>query len=432
MDQQILIIEDSPTQAAQLRHILEIHHYRVSAVSSGWEALAALAPHRPRPALIISDVIMPEMDGYELCRRIKADDRHRDIPVVLLTSLSDPRDVIRGLECGADSFITKPYSEEHLISQIERLVAGRFVTETAEPGEGLAVHFGAEDYVITADRRQILNLLLSTYETAIQQNRDLRAARDEVCGLNEQLEAANCEMEAANQDLKTANRELETANQDLEAFSYTVSHDLRSPLTGIDGFCQLLLDDSCTLSAEKTREFIGHIQSAADRMGQLITTILDFSKLTRKRLERETVDLGKLALSIAMELRSREPQRTVTFRISEGGVVTGDAQLLLVVLDNLIGNAWKYSGKRTDAVIEFGSLKKEGETVYFVRDNGAGFDMTYAGKLFTAFERLHDSEEFEGIGIGLATAKRIIQRHGGEIWAEGEEGKGATFYFTLG
>jgi len=407
--EEILIIEDSLTQAEQLRDILERHHYRVSAAANGREALAAIAVSKP--ALIISDIIMPEMDGYELCSRIKADERYRGIPVILLTSLSNPRDVIRGLECGADNFITKPYNEEYLLSRIRQMEAERSRPGGADPAAGLALHFGGQDYVITADRRQIVNLLLSTYETAVQQNRELTKARDELHGLNEQLE---------------------TANKELESFSYTVSHDLRSPLTCINGYCQLLKDLCGESLDEQSKEFVQEIQEATDRMGQLITTLLNFSQLTRKEINRETVNLGKLAQTIALDLRLREPRRKVTLKIAEGGVVDGDAKLLRVVLDNLIGNAWKYSGKRAEAVIEFGILDEGREKVYFVRDNGVGFDMAYADKLFAAFERLHDSEEFEGIGIGLVTVQRIIQRHGGRIWAEGEVGKGATFYFTLG
>ncbi len=407
--EEILIIEDSLTQAEQLRDILERHHYRVSAAGNGREALAAIAVSKP--ALIISDIIMPEMDGYELCSRIKADERYRGIPVILLTSLSNPRDVIRGLECGADNFITKPYNEEYLLSRIRHMETDRSRPEGEDPAGGLALHFGGQDYVITADRRQIVNLLLSTYETAVQQNRELTKARDELHGLNEQLE---------------------TANKELESFSYTVSHDLRSPLTCINGYCQLLTDLCGESLDEQSKEFVQEIQEATDRMGQLITTLLNFSQLTRKEINRETVNLGKLAQTIALDLRLREPRRKVTLKIAEGGVVDGDAKLLRVVLDNLIGNAWKYSGKRAEAVIEFGILDEGREKVYFVRDNGVGFDMAYADKLFAAFERLHDSEEFEGIGIGLVTVQRIIQRHGGRIWAEGEVGKGATFYFTLG
>jgi two-component system sensor histidine kinase/response regulator len=407
--EEILIIEDSLTQAEQLRDILERHDYRVSAAANGREALAAMAARKP--SLIISDIIMPEMDGYELCSRIKADERYREIPVILLTSLSNPQDVIRGLECGADNFITKPYNEEYLLSRIRHMEMDRSRPEGAEPAGGLTLHHGGQEYVITAGRRQIVNLLLSTYETALQQNRELTKARDELHDLNEQLE---------------------TANKELEAFSYTVSHDLRSPLTCINGYCQLLADLCGESLDDQSKEFVQEIQEATDRMGQLITTLLNFSQLTRKEITRETVNLSKLAQTISLDLRLREPGRKVTFNIAEGGVVNGDAKLLRVVLDNLVGNAWKYSGKRADAVIEFGMLDQGREKVYFVRDNGVGFDMAYADRLFAAFERLHDSEEFEGIGIGLVTVQRIIQRHGGRIWAEGEEGKGATFYFTLG
>ena len=407
--EEILIIEDSPTQAEQLRDILERHHYRVSVAANGREALATLAVRRP--SLIISDIIMPEMDGYELCRRIKADERCRDIPVMLLTSLSNPRDVIRGLECGADNFITKPYNEEYLISRIRCMEADRLRRGDAEPEEGLKLHFGGEEYVITADRRQIVNLLLSTYETAVHQNRELSMARDELRGLIEQLAGAN---------------------KELEAFSYTVSHDLRSPLTCINGYCQLLAEFCADRLDEQGRDFIREIRGASERMGQLITTLLNFSQLTRKEIRRETVNLGYLAKAVALDLKMREPGRTVIFKIAEGGVVSGDPKLLRAVLDNLIGNAWKYSGKCSEAVIEFGMQERRGETVYFVRDNGAGFDMGFADKLFAAFERLHDADEFEGIGIGLATVKRIVERHGGKIWAEGDVGKGATFYFTLG
>ncbi|HEY6872699.1 MAG TPA: response regulator [Geobacteraceae bacterium] len=405
----ILIVEDSPTQAEQLRYILEKHGHRVMAAGNGRQALSVMAEEKP--GLIISDIIMPEMDGYELCRAIKADERYRDIPVILLTSLADPHDVIRGLECGADNFITKPYDETYLLSRIMNIGMERSRRGAADGAEGVEIFFGCRKFMITADRRQILNLLLSTYETAIQKNRELSRARDELRELNDQLEAAN---------------------KELEAFSYTVSHDLRAPLTGISGYCQLLAEFSAGSLDEQGKEFVREIAGAADRMDQLITTILNFSQLTRKAINRETVDLSRLARSVSRDLLLRNPERTVTFRIAEGVMADGDAKLLRVVLENLLGNAWKYTGTRHGAVIEFGVLEQGGEAVHFIRDNGVGFDMASAERLFGAFQRLHDAEEFEGIGIGLATVERIIQRHGGRVWAEGEEGKGATFYFTLG
>jgi signal transduction histidine kinase len=406
--EEILVVEDSPTQAAHLRHILEKHGFHVSVAVNGREALAVAA--ETRPALILTDVIMPEMDGYELCSRIKGDERFRDSIVILLTSLSDPADVIRGLECGADNFITKPYTEEYLLSRIVNMQLERQQRTSPEGTNGLEMFFDCRKFQITADRRQVLNLLLSTYEAAIQKNRELIRARDELNDLNARLEAANHE---------------------LEAFNYTVSHDLRAPLTGIVGFSEVLLDMCGDRLDEECTEYMRHILGSARRMDQLINTLLEFSRLTRAEMNCEAVDLSRLARTIAVELKMKEPGRRVHFTIAEGITVNGDARLLRAVMENLLGNAWKYTGKREEAQIEFGTTEGTGTPVYFVRDNGAGFDEAFADKLFVPFQRLHDQEEFQGHGIGLATVQRIIQRHGGRIWAEGEPGRGATFSFTL-
>lgn len=405
---EVLIIEDSPTQAEQLRDMLERHGYRVTLAGNGRQALAVMAERKP--GLIITDVIMPEMDGYELCRAVKGDERLRDIPVILLTSLADPHDVIRGLECGADNFITKPYDETSLLYRIINMQMERHHRSTPDGEGGVEVFFDCRKFLITADRRQALNLLLSTYETAIQKNRELSRARD---------------------DLRAANERLETANRDLEAFGYTVSHDLRSPLSCITGYAQLLLELCVGRLDEQCKGFVEDIRDAAGRMEQLITTILHFSQVTRKEMNRQAVNLSRLAQAVMLDLKMREPDRRVSFTIAEGVEVDGDAKLLRVVLENLIGNAWKYTGKREEARIEFGTAYIEGAPACFVRDNGAGFDMGQADKLFRAFDRLHDSDEFEGLGIGLATVQRIIERHGGRIWAEGAPGRGATFWFSL-
>ena len=404
----ILIIEDSPTQAEHLRHILEKHGYRAVVAGNGREALA-LFPET-NPSLIISDIVMPEMDGYELCRRIKEKCEDLETPVILLTALSDPHDVIRGLACGADAFITKPYKEEYLLSRIDYLLTNRSHCREGTAEEGVAIEFSGRQYRITADRRQILDLLLSTYETAMQKNNELITARDELSRLNERLE---------------------TANRDLESFNYTVSHDLRGPLTNISGFCQVLRELYADTLDDQAKEFVTEIYRATRRMDKLIGSLLRFAQMNRRELELDSVDLSHLALAVATDLRYREPQRTVNVAIAEGVVVEGDPVLLRVVMENLIGNAWKYSGKRETAEIEFGVIETRGDRTFFVRDNGAGFDMDQAHRLFGAFERLHSREEFEGSGIGLATVQRIIQRHGGRVWAEGEVDRGATFYFTL-
>ncbi|MCM2358334.1 MAG: ATP-binding protein [Geobacteraceae bacterium] len=262
-------------------------------------------------------------------------------------------------------------------------------------------------------------------------NTDLAARAAELEEANCELEATLNELEASNDELEMTNRELEAANQELEAFNYTVSHDLRSPITCITGYSQILLEFPADRLAEQGRGYVEEIQAAADRMTQLISTLLNFSRLSRSEINRTTVDLSELARAVAAQLRINEPQRRVAFTIAEGLVADGDSRLLRAVLENLIGNAWKYTGRRAEAAIEFGTTDCGGETAFFVRDNGAGFDMGEAGRLFVPFQRLHDREEFEGSGIGLATVRRIVERHGGRVWAEGEPGQGATFYFTL-
>ncbi len=224
---------------------------------------------------------------------------------------------------------------------------------------------------------------------------------------------------------------LETANSDLEAFNYTVSHDLLSPLTIINGYCQRIKKVCSTKLDEQSLEYISVIQAEAQRMKELVDTLLELSCLTKCKLNPVPVDLSELVKSVTDELILTNPQRHVTFTIAEKVMVTGDQKLFHIALENLLGNAWKYTDKTAEAVIEFGCSDCEGSPVYFVRDNGAGFDMAQADKLFTAFSRLKGSETYEGMGIGLATVKRIIDRHGGKVWAESEVGTGATFFFTL-
>ena len=234
-----------------------------------------------------------------------------------------------------------------------------------------------------------------------------------------------------NADLARRSAELETTNKELEAFTYSVSHDLRAPLRAIDGFSQVIEED---YGEELDAEGLSHLRRvrlATQRMGELIDDLLGLSRLTRQEIYLETVDLSALAGSVAQSLLQNEPHRHVDFAVAEGARTQGDRSLLEVVLQNLLANAWKFTSRQPNARIEFGIHEKDGKPVFFVRDNGAGFDMAYAGKLFGAFQRLHTQDEFQGHGIGLAIVHRVIRRHGGRIWAEGEVGKGATFSFTL-
>ncbi len=226
--------------------------------------------------------------------------------------------------------------------------------------------------------------------------------------------------------------ELAAANRELEAFSYSVSHDLRAPLRSIDGFSQAVLEDYAGKLDDQGRDYLSRVRTATQHMGHLIDDLIKLARVARAEIRRETVDLSALAGEVLAELQKSEPGRRVECRIEPGLTAGGDARLLRVVLDNLLGNAWKFTGRQPRPCIEFGAIRDtDGAPAFFVRDNGAGFDMTYAGKLFGAFQRLHTLSEFPGTGVGLATVQRIVHRHGGRVWAEGAVEKGATFYFTL-
>ncbi len=226
--------------------------------------------------------------------------------------------------------------------------------------------------------------------------------------------------------------QLELANRELESFAYSVSHDLRAPLRAIDGFARAVLEDHGERLPPEGRAYLERVCHAAERMGRLIDDLLALSRVTRREMHRRRVDLSALARAIADELAADEPGRAVDVRIAPGLAVEADPGLVRLLLENLLRNAWKYTRPRTRAVVEFGAERGgAGATVFFVRDNGVGFDMRHAGRLFQPFQRLHRDEEFEGTGIGLATALRVVRRHGGRIWAEAEPGRGAVFRFTL-
>ncbi|HEX9046255.1 MAG TPA: ATP-binding protein, partial [Verrucomicrobiae bacterium] len=234
-----------------------------------------------------------------------------------------------------------------------------------------------------------------------------------------------------NQLLRQTHDQLVFANQELESFSYSVSHDLRAPLRSIDGFSRILLDDCGEKLDADGRELLGRLRAAAQRMTKLIDDLLALSRHTRAEMHRRDTNLSELARTIADELKTAAPARAVEFCIAPNLTAPADAALMRVALENLLGNAWKFTAKQPSARIEFGETKRDGMRVFFVRDNGAGFNMQYANKLFVAFQRLHSAADYPGTGIGLATVQRIIHRHGGRIWAEGVQGQGATFYFTL-
>ncbi|MCT7983953.1 PAS domain S-box protein [Laspinema sp. A4] len=289
-------------------------------------------------------------------------------------------------------------------------------------------HFEVSIYPVMDSQGQVTHL--AVFDCDISD----RCQREDVMGqLNAQLERRVTERTA----------ELQSANQELEAFCYSVSHDLRAPLRAIGGFTQAVIEDYQTVLDETGKDYLHRVCAATERMNHLINALLNLSRVTRTQMQRKPVNLSKMARAIATELQETQRDRPVRFKFAEGLMAEGDPHLLQVMLENLLGNAWKFTSKTANACIEFGISDRPvlppgkrvsgtaNKTLYFVRDNGAGFNMTYADKLFAPFQRLHQTTEFEGTGIGLATVSRIVQRHGGQVWATSEVNQGAAFYFTL-
>jgi signal transduction histidine kinase len=280
--------------------------------------------------------------------------------------------------------------------------------------------FSQEKKQLEGTQRAVLNIL-----------EDFEGEKANVELANEQLEMEINERKRAEEEIQRTNRELRAANKELEAFSYSVSHDLRTPLRSIDGFSQALLEDYGDRLDSTAREHLQRVRLAAQRMAALIDDMLNLSRVTRCELHREKLDLTAMAMVIAAELKEAEPGRCVEFVIESGLTAEGDSQLMRAAMENLLRNSWKYTSSHPTARIEFGRTEENEKLPFIVRDDGAGFDPRYADRLFMAFQRLHTTKEFPGTGVGLATVQRIIHRHGGEIWAEGAVEKGATFYFTL-
>lgn len=382
----ILTVDDSETYLQGLARALRGAGYEVVLARSGEQALDLLAV-QPVDCILL-DLLMPGIGGEEACRRIKAAPTMRDTPIIMLTALEDRDVMIRGLSAGADDYIAKSSDFEVLRAR-----------------------------VLAQMRRK-------------QFEDENRLIREEL--LRKELEAAE---ERTAREVAEARAalvvELERKNRELEAFSYSVSHDLRAPLRSIDGFSQALLEDYSETLNPQAQDYLRRVRAAAQRMGELIDDLLQLSQVGRAPLRRQTVDLSMLAQSVVGALRRADPDRQVDIRIADRLAADGDPGLLRALLENLLGNAWKFTATTEAATIEFAAAEDAGAIVYVVRDNGIGFDMAFADRLFAPFQRLHTIAEFPGTGIGLATVQRIVDRHGGRVWAEAEVGKGAAFFWTL-
>ncbi|MBA3592647.1 MAG: response regulator [Polaromonas sp.] len=547
----VLVVENILAQAQMLCHILEEEGYRVSIADNGRSALEMTTSLLP--ALVVSGVKIPEMSGYELCRQIKVDPALRQIPVILVTSLVDPNEVLLGLQCGADSFVIKPYERSHMLARVEHALSTRDIDQAPEASAPAEIFFHGERHHITASRTQILNLLMSTYDAAMQRNDELTESREllrertaevlksnrfldsmiehipaavyikdathfryvrvnraeedmvgrpreeiigkcvhdifskeeadnfaaqdrrvlasglledipedrllsgangprllhtckvpvfgdgaeptHVLGISEDitvrrdLEKMVATLHAA---LKIRVDDLETTNKSLESFTSAASHDLRSPLSVIAGYAGLLEKNYADRLDEKGLHYLSVIRARVTSMTGLIEDLLTFSRLTLQEVAKTRVDMNALVAQVAAEMPGSGPD-TPQPAIALGPLpdAQADPALLRQVWINLLSNAFKYSSRVASPLIEISGRVEDAEAIYSVRDNGAGFDMAYYDKLFEVFERLHGDEEFAGTGVGLATVRRVIMRHGGRLWAEGKVGEGAVFHFAL-
>jgi len=404
----VLIVDDDETIRKSMAAYLEDRGFGILEAENGRVGLEIFRSEKPDIVLI--DLRMPEMNGLETLQTIS--NESPDTPTIIVSGTGVMNDAVEALRRGAWDYVIKPIEDMAvLLHTIEKaLDRARLIHENRQYQERL------EELVIRRTKQ-----LEQANDMLTQELKARTRAETEVIELNQELERR----------VIARTEELASVNRELEAFSYSVSHDLRAPLRAISGFSHAVLEDYSDKLDEQAKTYLSRVLDAARRMDALIDDLLCLSRITRSSIHCQPINLGTLAANTAKELRQREPGRRVDFVINKEVNAKGDPNLLQVVLDNLLGNAWKFTSKHHKARIEFGKTTHNGKEVFFVQDDGAGFDMAHADRLFQAFQRMHSDKEFEGNGIGLATVQRIIHRHGGEVWAKGEVEKGATFYFSL-
>ncbi len=442
---EILVVEDSPTQARQLLHLLELRGYRLSSAASGKEALLTL--ERRRPTLVITDVVMPEMDGYQLCRRIKADRRTQQIPVMLLTALSDAQDVVKGLECGADCFVAKPYEEAYLLSRIESVLANRHLPPSGPPQQGVEVLFAGRRRVIAADSLQILNFLLSAYEAAVQRHRELSQARDDLAVLSEQLEERVRErtatLEAEVHERRRVQESLRAKTEEIRAMSQqlwqagklasvgelaaSIAHELNNPLATVSLRVEALLAQAAP--GGPAHQPLDVIAREVERMSTLVANLLDFSRRAVSQISTINVaeETTKTLELIHYHLRNHRITVVSDFP-PEAPLIRADRQQLRQVFLNLFTNA-------SDAMPNGGTLTVRARAadptrvLIEVADTGVGIMPEHLPKVMEPF--FTTKPEGKGTGLGLAICRRIVQEHQGTIEVESELGRGTTVRVIL-
>jgi len=445
---EILIAEDSPTQAQKLQYILEQQGYHVSVAANG--ALALAAAQKRKPTLIISDVVMPEMDGYELCRRVKSEATLADIPVILVTTLSDPKDVIRGLECRADNFILKPYDERYLLGRVQFVLINSEMRQTDQPGMGLEIYFDGQRHFITADRLQILNLLLSTYEAAMRRNKELSLVQETLQQTNSELQHLTQELEQRvlqrTQELEKTNEalllkadELATMTQQvwqssklatMGELAASVAHELNNPLATVALRTEALLAQLS--NDEQKRGSLEIVLNEVERMAELVKSLLEFSRRSHRQIS--TVDVrAEVAQSVdflSYYLRNRKIK--VGFDFADPlSTVQADRQQLRQLFINILTNA-------SDAMPDGGHVTVRAtpglsETAHAVliefTDTGHGVAPENLAKIWEPF--FTTKEEGKGTGLGMAICRRIVEEHGGKISISSQPGQGTTVEILL-
>jgi len=434
---EILIVEDSPTQAERLRRLLQSFRYGARVAANGKLALAEIRERKPH--LVLSDIVMPEMNGYELCRAIKADASLRDVPVILVTSLTDPKDIIRGIECGADNFIRKPYAEDYLLNRIGQMLVNQKLRKNASMEVGIALYLGDQKHFINAERQQILDLLISTYEQAVQVNSELQARERQVIELNMRLAHHAGELETINREIALKNLELAEASRMKSAFIANMSHELRTPLNAIIGFTgAMLMKLPGPLTDEQDRQ-LNTIRTSARHLLSLINDILDVAKIEAGKvtLSLEAVQCQLLLGEVAETLRPLAAQKglQVLLELPEQPVtLQTDRRALTQILINLANNAIKFTEKGSVKLTL--SQRSDGAariTEFSVIDSGSGIREEDQAKLFQAFSQLDSTStrHAEGAGLGLYLSQNLANLLGGSLFFSSDFGHGSTFTLAL-
>ena len=456
----ILIVEDSPTQAAQIKYLLESYHYKVEVTRDGQQALVWLSEHKP--SLVISDIVMPEMNGFELCEKIKSDERTEDIPVILLTSLSDPEEVIEGLSCGADSFITKPFNKEYLVSNIKKILTEEGTPESKRDTRGIEIYYGGKKRTIRTGPQEVIKFLLNIYRGAIHQNNELIQTRDELRSLNERLEdlveertkelkkneekilAFNAELE---QRIQERTAQLDAANKAKSEFLANMSHEIRTPMNAVLGYAELLgfmLEDSTQ------RNYIESIKSSGRSLLTLINDILDLSRIEAGKLELQFEYVNSQPFFSEFErifsLRLSEKGLKFILDISSGtpaGIYIDDARLRQIIL-NLIGNAVKFTERgsiklqvytENPQIIIYSKEKTEEfiDLIIEVTDTGIGISQEMQEEIFNPFVQGQGQnvKKYGGTGLGLAITQRLVQLMNGTIKLDSQLNRGSSFIIKI-